>query len=127
MSLRDLITGEKSIQAFLNVYLGLGNLYIIHAEKELNKGFADIVMEPFLAHYGDIAYSFLLEIKYLKPTGKKPLPDDTRVKELIGEVAAQLNAYTADEKFRKSIGKTTLIKLILVFSGHDAVYIDTFG
>jgi hypothetical protein len=38
MSLRDLITGEKSIQAFLNVYLGLSNLYIIHAEKELNKG-----------------------------------------------------------------------------------------
>ncbi|MCP4151241.1 MAG: AAA family ATPase, partial [bacterium] len=38
MSLRDLITGEKSIQAFLNVYLGLSNLYIIHTEKEMNKG-----------------------------------------------------------------------------------------
>ncbi|HLP46501.1 MAG TPA: AAA family ATPase, partial [Candidatus Kapabacteria bacterium] len=46
MSLRDLITGEKSIQAFLNVYLGLSNLFIIHTEKELNKGYADIVMEP---------------------------------------------------------------------------------
>jgi hypothetical protein len=66
MSLRDLITGEKSIQAFLNVYLGLSNLYIIHAEKELNKGFADIVMEPFLARYEGIGYSYLLEIKYIK-------------------------------------------------------------
>jgi hypothetical protein len=39
MSLRDLITGEKSVQAFLNVYLGLSNLFIIHTEKELNKGY----------------------------------------------------------------------------------------
>ena len=54
MSLRDLITGEKSIQAFLNVYLGLSNLYIIHAEKELNKGFADMVMESFIARYEGI-------------------------------------------------------------------------
>ncbi|MCP4155892.1 MAG: AAA family ATPase, partial [bacterium] len=54
MSLRDLITGEKSIQAFLNVYLGLSNLYIIHAEKELNRGYADIVMEPFIARYEGI-------------------------------------------------------------------------
>ncbi|MCP4155839.1 MAG: AAA family ATPase [bacterium] len=30
MSLRDLITGEKSIQAFLNVYLGFSDLFIIH-------------------------------------------------------------------------------------------------
>ena len=36
MSLRDLITGEKSIQAFLNVYLGLSNLFIIHTIRKKN-------------------------------------------------------------------------------------------
>jgi hypothetical protein len=60
MSLRDLITGEKSIQAFLNVYLGLSQLYIIHPEKELNKGFADIVMEPFTARYREMKYAYIL-------------------------------------------------------------------
>ncbi len=50
MSWRDLIQGEKSIQAFLHVYLGLSNLYILHPEKELNKGYADLVPEPFLAN-----------------------------------------------------------------------------
>jgi hypothetical protein len=54
MSLRDLVTGEKSIQAFLNVYLGLSDLYIIHSEKELNKGYAGLVLEPFLARYTGI-------------------------------------------------------------------------
>lgn len=120
MSLRDLITGEKSIQAFLNVYLGLSNLYIVHAEKELDKGYADIVMEPFLARYEGINYSYILEIKYIKAGVK---PGDADIQQLKAGAEEQLDRYTADEKFRKSIEKTTLIKLVLVFSGHEAIYI----
>ncbi|MCP5052930.1 MAG: AAA family ATPase [bacterium] len=121
MSLRDLITGEKSIQAFLNVYLGLSDLYIIHPEKEMNKGYADILMEPFLARYEGISYSYLLEIKYVK-SGAKVEDDD--VKQLILGAEEQLKNYSADDKFRKNIEKTTLIKLVLVFSGHEMIYID---
>ncbi len=120
MSLRDLITGEKSIQAFLNVYLGLSNLYIIHSEKELNKGYADIVMDPFLARYEEIKYSYLLEIKYVKK-GEKP--GDAGLKQLKSKAEEQLRQYSLDEKFRKSIGeKTTLVKLVLIFSGHELLY-----
>jgi hypothetical protein len=120
MSLRDLITGEKSIQAFLNVYLGLSELYIIHPEKEMNKGYADIVMEPFLARYKEILYSYLLEIKYTKSGARA---EDDSVRHLITEAEKQLAAYSKDEKFGKSIEKTTLIRLVLIFSGHDLVYI----
>ncbi|MCK4765373.1 MAG: AAA family ATPase [Candidatus Aminicenantes bacterium] len=168
MSLRDLIVGEKSIQAFLNVYLGLSDLYIIHAEKEMNKGYADIVMEPFLAGYEGIKYSYIIEIKYKKrgDRGRKdsqssslPLPgtstgdafdvlfkkkilkepaageagpdskpradgiDKKKVQQLVEEAEEQLKKYSIDKKFRKSIGKTELVKLVLVFSGHEAVYI----
>jgi hypothetical protein len=49
MSLRDLITGEKSIQTFLNVYLGLSDLFIIHSEKEMNKGYA--ALTPLFPRY----------------------------------------------------------------------------
>ncbi|MCP5054288.1 MAG: AAA family ATPase [bacterium] len=122
MSLRDLITGEKSIQAFLNVYLGLSDLYIIHPEREMNKGYADIIMEPFLARYGEISYSYLLEIKYTK-SGAKPADDNVR--QLISQAEEQLKNYSTDEKFRKNIEKTTLIKLVLIFSGHELIYIDT--
>jgi hypothetical protein len=120
MSLRDLITGEKSIQAFLNVYLGLSQLYIIHAEKELNKGYADIVMEPFLARSEGIKYSYLLEFKYLN-AGIKPV--DSRVQQFRNGAEDQLKHYSIDKKFKKTIGKTTLIKLMLVFSGHELVYL----
>jgi hypothetical protein len=120
IGVRDLITGEKSIQAFLNVYLGLSDLYIIHSEKEMNKGFADIVMEPFLARYEGIKYSCVLEIKYMKSGGS---PGDRKVQQLKSEAEAQLKKYSADEKFKKNIEKTTLIKVVLVFSGHEAMYI----
>lgn len=120
MSLRDLISGEKSIQAFLHVYLGLSNLYIIHSERELNKGYADLVLEPFIAKYVGIKYSYLIEIKYIKSTDSK---DKKKVEQLKAEARNQLQQYSLDEKFRKSIEKTTLIRLILVFSGHRLIYI----
>jgi len=122
MSLRDLITGEKSIQAFLNVYLGLSDLYIIHVEREMNKGYADIVMEPFLARYEGIKYSFLIEIKYLKTQGKRK-PGKPLIRRLKQEAEEQLRGYAMDGKSWKSLEKTTLIKIILIFSGHELVYL----
>ena len=124
MSLRDLITGEKSIQAFLNVYLGLSNLFIIHTEKELNKGYADIVLEPFIAVYQGLKYSYVLEIKYIKPEGKrKKKPAPGVIKKLKTQAEEQLRNYSIDEKFRKSMEKTQVIKLTLIFYGPDLVYI----
>jgi hypothetical protein len=120
LALRDLITGEKAVQTFLNVYLGLSDLFIIHTEKELNKGFADLVMEPFLAKYDGIKYSFLLEIKYVKAGLKS---EDPQLLTIKNQAESQLKNYSLDHKFKKTIGKTTLIKLLLIFSGHEAVHI----
>ncbi len=121
MSLRDLIEGERMVQAFLNVYLGFSSLYIIHPEYELNKGYADILMEPFLASYEGIQYSYVIELKYIKRAKKKPTPEE--IKKLVKEAEAQLAQYSADKKLAKTLAKTTLIKLVLVFHGHEAVYI----
>ncbi|HLP48061.1 MAG TPA: AAA family ATPase [Candidatus Kapabacteria bacterium] len=123
MSLRDLISGEKSIQAFLNVYLGLSNLFIIHTEKELNKGYADIVMEPFLAVYEGIKFSYILEMKYIKPEGRRKKPAPGVIEKLKTEAKEQLRNYSIDEKFKKSMEKTQLIRLVLIFYGSDLVYI----
>jgi len=136
MSLWDLITGEKSIQAFLNVYLGLSNLYIIHAEKELSKGFADLLMEPFIARYEGMKYSYLLEIKYIKRAeGRKLLTKGSNrkmigkkfeqdIKRMATAAEQQLKKYALDKKLNKILNQTKLIKLILIFSGHEIIYID---
>ncbi len=102
-------------------YLGLSDLYIIHREKELSKGFADIVMEPFLARYKGVRYSYVFEIKYIK-AGMKA--GDARVQSLIDKAEKQLRNYSLDEKFRKKIEKTTLIKAALIFSGHELIHMD---
>jgi len=124
MSLRDLITGEKSIQAFLNVYLGLSQRYIVHVEKELNKGFADIVMEPFKARFPEIKYAYLIEIKYMKKVKGKKAKENGKLQQLIAEAKKQLSKYSMDSKFEKSMTGTNLIKLVLVFTGIELVHIE---
>ena len=119
MSLRDLITGEKSIQAFLNVCLGLSDLYILHVERELNKGYADIVMEPFLARYESIKYAYLIEIKYVQAG---MWAEDKRLMPIISAAEEQLKSYSMDPKFQGNIKKVKLIKLVSIFSGHEIVY-----
>ncbi len=135
MSLRDFIEGERMVQAFLNVYLGLSNLYIIHPEYELNKGYSDLLLEPFIARYDGIRYSYLLELKYIahagspsrhsaKSTNSKNRDKlDKKIQKLVKEAEEQLAQYSADEKLAKILAKTTLIKLVLVFHGHEAVYV----
>jgi hypothetical protein len=120
MSLRDLITGEKSIQAFLNVYLGLSDLFIIHVEREMNKGYADIIMEPFLARYEGIKYAYILEIKYITAGEGKKI-DAGKIRQLKSEAEQQLQNYCIDEKFKKTMEKTNIIKIALIFSGHELI------
>lgn len=127
MSLRDLMTGEKSIQAFLNVYLGLSQLYIVHPEKELNKGFADIFLEPFTARFKGIDYAYILELKYIKKGDKGDKDKDEKVSVVVQRAETQLEKYVLDEKFKKSIENKVLIKLVLVFSGTELKYIGLAG
>jgi hypothetical protein len=122
LGLRDLISGEKAVQTFLHVCLGWSNLYLIFSERELNKGYADIIMEPWLAKYEEIKYSYLIEIKYME-TVKNDEKEKIEIERLKAEAETQIKKYSLDEKFGKSIEKTTLIKLVIVFSGLRLVYI----
>ncbi|MCP4156938.1 MAG: hypothetical protein GY757_55005, partial [bacterium] len=49
------------------------------------------------------------------------------LKKEIAAAETQLQNYSIDEKFAKSIAKTRLIKLVVIFSGHDAIYIGEAG
>ena len=62
----------------------------------------------------------MLEIKYLKAGAKA---GEAGIRRLRAEAGEQLKTYGLDEKFRKAVGGTTLIKLVLIFSGHELMYI----
>ncbi len=121
LAVRDLISGEKALQVFWNVYLGLGPLYNVYPEKEMGQGFCDLVLEPLLIQYPTIKYSYLIEFKYIKPSGNKPKSPQV-IKKLKKEAETQLDRYSRDEKFQKVIGSTVLKKLVLIFCGHRLVY-----
>jgi hypothetical protein len=123
-SIRDFIREEKVIQGFLLAYLGISDFFIVHSEKESNQGYADIVMEPFLAVYEGIKYSYIIEIKYIPKSKSKDQQLEEKISRLKKEAEAQLNRYSGDEKLQKSTGGTTLIKLILIFTGSRLVFID---
>jgi hypothetical protein len=81
-------------------------------------------MEPFLAVYKGIRYAYALEIKYIKRGKKTREWTEAEIRRLQAEAEAQLKHYTDDEKLRKSIQKTTLIRLVLIFSGHQLLHIN---
>jgi len=122
LGLRDLLDGEKSHQVFWQVYMGLSLLYNVYSEKEMNQGFCDLVLEPLLANYPGIKFSYLVELKYLKPTEYEKEGREEKIEALRLEAETQLNRYSLDNKFQNTIGKTTLKKLVLIFSGNRLVH-----
>ena len=67
-SVRDSILGEHNLQGFFKAYLALNTLYLVEPEIELNYGYSDFLMLPDKARYPEIAHSYILELKYVKPT-----------------------------------------------------------
>ena len=122
LSLRDLMNSEKAHQVFWNVYTGLSTLYNVYSEKELNQGYCDLVLEPLLANHPGIKYSYLIELKYIKPADFEKQDGEERIQALRLEAETQLEQYSLDKKFRESIGLTTLKKLVLIFSGNRMVH-----
>jgi hypothetical protein len=77
-------------------------------------------MEPFLARYEGIKYAYILEIKYIKAGEGKKI-DNGKIQKLKSEAQEQLGKYSFDEKFKKTMEKTRLIKICLIFSGHKLI------
>jgi hypothetical protein len=123
LGLRDLMAGEKAHQVFWNVYLGLSKLYRVYSEKELNQGYCDLVMSPALEQNPTIKFSYLIELKYIKPSdySDKDVPE-AKILQLQEEAEKQLNRYSKDEKFKQSIGQTVLKKIVLIFSGNRLLH-----
>ena len=69
--IRDRPAGEKTIQGFLATYLTATNHFLLHSERELGDGYADIWLEPNAAAHPEAPNGYLLELKWLKPSAKR--------------------------------------------------------
>ena len=118
-AIREFIEGEAHVKGFLLAYLGLTQGYVILPEHESSKGYADFYMMPDLLHQPDIAYSYIVEVKYAKRDAS-----DAEIASLKKESADQLRSYAADERVLGTKGHTRLGLITLVFKGWELVVLE---
>lgn len=110
--IRDYIDGENFIKGFLIAYFSLNPYYEVMSEVEMNKGFADITLNPSKE---EIPYGALIELKYI-PRSKytKQLQEQK-----IEEAKEQLKTYdpTSITKLRAK----PFVKIVLVYNGWEMV------
>jgi hypothetical protein len=121
-AIRDYLNGEKVIQGFLLAYLNVVDFYITQSEAEMNKGYSDIYLEPFLAKYPDLPYSYLIELKYIS---KKEYSEDKHQKK-IKDAQEELDRYAQSDRIKNSVGNTQLKKIILVYKAWELVYCEEY-
>lgn len=90
--------------------------YTILPEHESSKGYADFYMMPDLQRQPDIAYSYIVEVKYARRDAS-----EATIAQLKEEAAGQLARYAADENVQRTKGKTELGLITLVFKGWELV------
>ena len=116
--IRDYMDGEKVVHGFVAAYLSLVDQFLLHSEYELNKGYADLYLEPFVAQYPDVEYGYVLELKYLK---RSEAVDDAVVAAKVQEAVDQLRSYLADPSLRSRYPSVQHIGLAVVLHGWELV------
>lgn len=109
-SVRDYIEGEKAMQTFHMVYMGLTNQYIIWPERELNKGYCDLWLFPNLVNHPGMKYSYVVELKYLKHDAT-----EAEVAAKLEEAREQLRQYAGEGKLKAQAGPTEIRYIAVIY------------
>ena len=113
-SVRDSILGEHNLQGFFKAYLALNNLYLVEPEIELNYGYSDFLLLPDKQRFPEVAHSYILELKYVKPVA-----GDAELEAKSREADAQLERYSHDKVVERLCAGTRLHLLKVVFKGAE--------
>jgi hypothetical protein len=119
-SIRDFLSGEKVIQTFLLAYINICDYFLAKTEQDMNKGFSDLYLSPFVAKYPDMKFSYLIELKYISKTQF----EQTKLDTLVQSAKQQALQYIQDESVRSNIGNTTLKTLVIVYKGWELCHFE---
>ena len=125
--IRDYIAGEKVMHGFLAAYLSVANYYVFRSEAELGKGHADIALEPLIARFPQLRRGYLIELKYLKRSGRSQRgepADEKRVAAVAGEAKRQLRRYLAEARLARQFPGVRFTGLAVVFHGWELAFSD---
>ncbi len=114
-SIRDYLTGEKVIQTFLLAYLNVTDYYMTRTEHEMDKGFVDLYLEPFIIKNELVKYGYLIELKYLTRSEF----NETLLQEKLTEAKAQLRQYGRDPRLQVLGAGIQLKSIAMVYCGWE--------
>ena len=110
LGIRDFLQGEKAVQTLHLVYMNLTNYFIIWPERELNKGYADLLMTPNLLNHPEMRYSYVVEFKYV---GHGTTDEEVAAK--LAEARGQLRQYAGEGRLEAARGTTTVRRIAVVY------------
>ncbi len=118
VSIRDFTFHEEGLKTFLLAWLNLTNLYDVVSEKEKNKGYADICLEPDRRFTEYVKYDYIIELKYVRAEEiETQVKEDVTVKLAVKTASSQLHQYAANNKYQT-------IKIIIVASAKKLLLLD---
>jgi hypothetical protein len=118
VSIRNFTFHEEGLKTFLLAWLNLTNLYDVVSEKEKNKGYADICLEPDRRFTEYVKFDYIIELKYVKAEEIETVAkEDVTVKQVVKIASTQLLQYTVNNKFQT-------IKIIVVASAKKLMYME---
>ena len=120
-SVRDYVQGERLLQGFLAAYFGAANCFVFHTERELGKGYADMVLTPLTARYPTLCHGYVIEIKYLK----RGDDGEALAHSTLEAAKEQLRGYLADERLAREHPGVRFTGVGLVFRGWELVAAET--
>ena len=110
LGIRDFLQGEKAVQTLHLVYMNLTNYFIIWPERELNKGYADLLMTPNLLNHPEMRYSYVVEFKYVVHGAT-----DEEVAAKLAEARKQLRQYAGEGRLEAVRRGTTARRIAVVY------------
>ena len=116
-SVRDYVQGERLLQGFFAAYLGAASCFVFHTERELGKGYADMVLTPLTARHPTLRHGFVVELKYLK----RGDDGEAVAHATLAAAKEQLRGYLADERLAQENPGVRFAGVALVFRGWELV------
>ena len=91
--IRDYLAGEKAVQTLFAAHFGFSDMHLVLTERELTKGYADLVLAPMTSQYPGNRYGYVLEFKVLKRRRKLA---ESAVARALTAAETQLRQYLAE-------------------------------
>ncbi len=121
ISNRDFKYGESVIKGIILGYMTNTNVYLIQSEREIDKGYTDLYLEPMLWLYPKMSeMRYLIELKYLKA---EEITEDKKEKNVAKAKAAaikQLEQYAQ----RLKLANVPVTKLVIIASSKELLLLE---